>query len=212
MGATPIRCLVDIDGVVADWLPSFRGHIMRRGVGANTLPDPKTYDFHDLWGLRRCEFEAELLLFGEDGGWAKPSVWGDGREMVDELLEAGCWVGLATLRARTEQTVADTLEWVGRHRLAVDSVGIGLAAKFDVDVDFVFDDCPAVIRVLDEVGECLPLLIDRPWNRLEDLPRVRADEVAPLVAAMDRTVDLTDLHPTDRLPAMRDALIDLRLA
>ena len=180
---------VDLDGVCGDYTAAFRAVVAReRGVDAESLPDERSWDFHE-WGVielggfeavhRRAVLEHRMFLHMPVMPGAADALW--------RLSDAGVWIRIITHRLYVNWghaiAVADTVEWLDRNAIPYRDICF-LGRKPEVEADCYVDDSPANLLALREAGNEV-IVYDAPYNRSVELPRANTwAEVELIVGAL----------------------------
>lgn len=205
---------VDLDGVCADHTQAFRQIVADElGVDPASLPEERSWGFEE-WGLVDGDFERlhRIAVLQRRMFRDMPVVAG-APEALWRLSDAGIWIRIITHRLYVNWghaiAVADTAEWLDRHRLPYRDICF-LGAKPEVEADLYIDDAPHNVIALRDMGNEV-IAFDQPYNRDLDGPRASSwDEVEELVldiAAKSQhlQVALPGIDPgSTRLDARRD--------
>jgi 5'(3')-deoxyribonucleotidase len=197
MNDTLVSIAFDLDGVVAEFVDTFRRWVLEvRGGEPEDYPDPATYHLGEAWGMSHDEFEELLDAAAEAGIYASCEIAEGAAEGVRRVAQVA-EVHLVTSRPAVPHVIRDTLTWVAGSGLVTTSVRM-VRDKVTVDVDVLVDDDPSVYRSLDDLGETVPVIFDRPWNR-EFCGRRVSSWAGAADALMMMTELATGLDPEDRV-------------
>lgn len=165
---------IDIDGVLADFMPVFRVFVEREYGDRFELEDVRKYDLTGVLGTRE-ETWKKVMDFIASKEFADLPVVRGARECVQELANSGAELFVVT--SRPSEARDTTLEWLEQNfprlfkgvyfswrasdapspeakKLVCERVGIGV----------LFDDRLDVARECSKVARAY--LMDQPWNRL----------------------------------------------
>jgi 5'(3')-deoxyribonucleotidase len=180
---------VDLDGVCGDYTAAFRAVVAReRSVDAASLPDERSWDFHE-WGVgelggfdavhRRAVLEHRMFRHMPVMEGAADALW--------RLSDAGVWIRIITHRLYVNWghavAVADTVEWLDTNGIPYRDICF-LGHKPEVEADCYVDDSPANLVALRDAGNDV-IVYDAPYNREIDGHRARNwAEVEHIVGAL----------------------------
>lgn len=181
-----LRIGFDVDDVLFPWYR--RAHkVCTTALVTNGVQPTSWHPYHE-YGISRSKWERVL----EGGIWdgslhsgrpSAPSVWAvqDLRRMTsDGTLPRGSVLVAITARGETfeghdnsglrEVVQRQTRGWLQFWGFEFDEV-IFSARKGEHELDYLIDDNPGNVRSVIATGGA-GWVLDRPWNRLVDLPRV----------------------------------------
>ena len=180
---------VDLDGVCGDYTAGFRTIVaIERGVDPSSLPEERSWDFHE-WGLdtlggfealhRRAVLEHRLFRHMPVMAGAADALW--------RLSDAGVWIRIITHRLYVNWghaiAVADTVAWLDEHGIPYRDICF-LGNKPEVEADCYVDDSPSNLAALRQAGNDV-IVYDAPYNRQTEGPRAHNwDDVEQLVAGL----------------------------
>lgn len=161
---------IDIDGVLADSVPSFLT-LLNLMFGKQWTPaDITTYRFEDALGIGEKDAEHFWKLFARQGGWSKIRPIKGAVEFTTRLAKSHAII-LVTGRPRHYVEI-ETKAWLRQHKIVydelifVDSGQDKLQASRGAGqrLDVLIEDSYEYGKPLADAG--IPvLLIDYPWNR-----------------------------------------------
>ena len=161
-----VSVMVDVDGVIADFVGGFVPWA-QRNVDDVPAPSMRTWDFMaDDWGWDSSLSCAALANFARDGGFDDLAQLDDGVTAVRSLFDLGVHVHFVTSRPKTS-TVA-TLRWIAK-RFGAEAwkwtLGIESTPKVGGN-RFVasFDDHTVNASSLAASGCPSSFVVARPWN------------------------------------------------
>lgn len=184
--------VLDMDDTVANLRDQFaliiNNHLQREDIRwedwDNWHLDEK-YDF-DILELFRSYADSDLFLKLEPETGA--------RNVFDAAQAKGFGIAVVTARGWHNQAEAHTWQWLRYHGLKADTVHVAptggcksepLSALGDVRL-FVDDHPGHVKRALELSNIRQAMLINRPWNRAANLPRIGClTEAAEMILRMD---------------------------
>lgn len=146
---------VDLDGVTADTVAGLRAWMGDKlGVSEDErlrrFPEPDVYAMwlgENAWFTDMADFMKHFLPAETAGFYLGLSVYALAASTLGELRNAG--VSLVAVTARSAETNTDTLAWIGKHELPLDTVLHSGFDKHAVDgIDVFIDDAPPVITGL----------------------------------------------------------------
>lgn len=159
------RVLLDVDGVLCDFIGRTFSDLAKYGGPAHTADDLKDWDIHHLLGT-----EHDALL--EHIWHAKDFVtsldpYPGAAEGIDRLRTLGHEVYFVTTAMHTaEHWVWERCHWLKKHMGARGNDILFVAHKHIVEGDMLIDDKPSNVERWDEHHpRKLAVLWDQPWNR-----------------------------------------------
>lgn len=175
----------DLDGVVFDFLGSFRHTLLSKfDIALERIPSPKDWIHNperlnavDHWDMTEEEFEElyELAVSDHNLFLDKDNQFIiDGAiPVMNEVRELGGQNVIITARSwfsKDGPEVIDTLKWLGRNKIPYSYI------KFDhnktsVKTDFFIEDNVVNCEALLNAGT-KAVLFDQPWNCVDYLPKV----------------------------------------
>lgn len=176
-------------------------------MGRADLPvEPDAWAYWREAGLDDNEWAELLGAFADDDGYRREAPYPEALEGMNSLFDAGCDLLGVTSRPPSRVVHTSTFGWVADWMLPLRAVLIGPNAKLEAECDLVVDDDPKVLAALDDLGEAAGLLLDRPWNREAEGPRVGWGELPAAVAVLADAV--AGVPPSERKWALVDAVAD----
>ena len=165
-----LRVGIDLDGVGYPFIEILRRWLVEvRGREPEELPAAQEWDFYGAWNLTPDAFHQEFhdavaagFMFAV--GEPAPGFI----DLLETVVANGDEVHIVTSRNVGSPAVAamarrSTLAWVARLEAPIHSVTVS-ADKGCVETDVFLEDSPMNYDALDDVGETVPFLLDRPWN------------------------------------------------
>lgn len=175
-----MRICVDMDEVLYDFEGASRFLIEERwGV---TIPSPSSHwTYAREWLKENTGSEKAwhwLWKGGVDKGLFRHGhVLRGAFRAMHEMHKAGH--ELVVITSRPQRAAADTLEWLGYHRMPVTEVHILGPGKRKIDVlpwaDLYIDDAPHHIEDVISLTTKVGVLFDRPWNQDFSCPKLGLD-------------------------------------
>lgn len=159
-----LRIGVDLDGVVYDFVDSFRRYLVGIGHALDALPEPNVWEMWEAWGMGKDEWLAHFSAGIESG-----EIFGSGApyrgaaEVLDNLSLAGHAIHIVTHRNVHPDAIGLTAKWLDRHDIWHDTLTFS-ADKTVVPCDIFIEDNIDNARALDVAGTCA-VLMDRAWNQ-----------------------------------------------
>lgn len=164
---------VDLDGTVAmGYNEAVHAELIRVGaIDPETPCDPRTYDLAAAYGLDREVVQKAIHAVSGAGTTYRHAIPdADGIAAINALYDEGCIIKVTTARSITHGGAA-TMEWLTQTSgLKFHEVAFA-HDKTTVSYDLLIDDAPYNVVNLQAHGRAAAL-IDRPWNRDVDLPRI----------------------------------------
>lgn len=159
-------CLFPFEEAIAEWWAA-------EGRTPALPAEADTWQWWRTVGISEEDFHAGLEAFGEAGGFRTRAPYPEALEAVTSIYDAGHDLLGVTSRPATRAVECATFGWIADWYLPLRSVLIGPTAKLEVECDVIVDDNPDELAAVDELGEAVGLLLDRPHNRgCDDWPRV----------------------------------------
>ncbi len=166
---TGVNIGIDIDGVLADSVPSFL-QLLNLLHGKQWTPaDITTYRFEDALGINEDDAAHFWKLFARQGGWSRIKPVRGAVEFTARLAKKHAII-LITGRPRHYVEI-ETKAWLRQHKIAYDElIFIDRLNKLQASqqagrrLDLFIEDSYEYGRPLADAGIPL-LLIDYPWNR-----------------------------------------------
>lgn len=135
-------------------------------TGRTELPDnPDQWHYWRPLGVTDDEFEDLLDAFGEAGGFRMAAPYPEALEALTAIFDAGHDLIGVSSRPPTRAVSGATYGWVADWFLPLRSILLGPNAKLEAECDLIVDDNPVELVRVRELGEAVPVLLDRPYNR-----------------------------------------------
>lgn len=161
---------IDIDGVLADSVPSFL-NLLNLMFGKKWTPaDITTYRFEDALGISEKDAAHFWKLFARQGGWGRIRPIKGAVEFCTRLARQHAII-LVTGRPRHYVEI-ETKAWLRQHKIAYDELIFVSSGQDKLSasrgagqlLDLLIEDSYEYGKPLADAG--IPvLLIDYPWNR-----------------------------------------------
>jgi 5'(3')-deoxyribonucleotidase len=179
------RLLVDVDGVVADMVPSF---VSWANLKFGLSVDPETIVYHNDMGrspsLREVDVQLRELYPtpGQDGGWggafiefmSNPRAYPEhvtvvpgSQEALAQLRETYDVLFVTALMRRANQHVPGKLDWIGQNFPGIHICTIPSELKCWIPGTFAIDDRYDTCMRWWDVGT-QALLFKRPWSEVPE--------------------------------------------
>jgi uncharacterized HAD superfamily protein len=165
---------IDLDGVIYPFVDSFRAYCQER-LGVDNLTTPTHWHFYEDWGLDSETFNAWLLEASKTHQIFSSYLPYEGvLESWKELRDMG--VNIHVITARPQSAWAQTVEWLAKYNLHVDSLHFcstkGFLSKVATGKAMMLDDQIVYYEEAEKAG-IIPCLLTRDWNKSkEDANRV----------------------------------------
>lgn len=174
---TPVLAL-DLDGVVADYVPTIKKITAERfGVSLADLTDPKTYSLQESgWGFTpdMTYFQVHADAVEEHELYANLPVMPGAVESVKALAAQGVSIHIITSRfvvhGQHRKVVSQTVEWLDKIDLPYNDISF-LKNKASVKASLFVDDAPSNVYSIRESGSEV-LVFEASYNH--DVPGPRA--------------------------------------
>jgi len=173
----------DNDGVMSDWVGNFYPWLCAREGWVETEWEIwhhyRNHEMHDV------EFVEALKEYASLGGFAEQQMFPGVREAIQRIKDAGHTQHVVT--DRPDAAHADTAWWVDTFAPEIDTLSFGrdktVFKAYDDGPYYAIDDRIENVQSMIDAG-INAVLLDQPWNREADLPRVyTAEEFAELVCS-----------------------------
>lgn len=173
----------DNDGVMSDWVGNFYPWLCKKMGWVQTEWEIwhhyRNHEMHD------AEFVAALKEYAEEGGFAEQQIYSDVRTAIQKIKAHGDSQHVVTDRPEAAQ--ADTAWWVDTYTPEIDTLSFSrdktVFKEYDDGPYYALDDRVENVQAMIDAG-IQAFLLDRPWNRNVDLPRVfSATEFAEVVTS-----------------------------
>lgn len=161
---------IDIDDVIAEFVPSFLiYHNKKRGLSLQ-YKDIKTYDINEYSGISKDDLWEDIKEFYQTSEFHNLTpVKG-----IDTLSNSDHDIYFVT--ARLDSTEQPTINWLDRYNLIQDDNRLFMNVKNKghlckmLNLDVLIDDSIKNLNTCEENG-IVPVVFDRPWNQGYDFPR-----------------------------------------
>ena len=159
---------LDLDGVVADYVESFRRSLAStRGESPDSYTTEVDWSFSQ-WGLSLDDFLAahRKAVIDDQIFLTMPPV--DGAvEGIGRLVDHGVRIRIVTKRFVVEgdkaRAATDTVAWLDRNKIPYHDLCF-VSEKSTCAADLYLDDAPHIVEGLREAG-LRAVVFDQPWNR-----------------------------------------------
>lgn len=175
----------DNDGVVSGWVDNFYPWLCEREGWVQT--DWEIWHHYRNHEMHDAEFVEALKEYAAAGGFADQTMFPGVREAIQRIKEAGHTQHMVT--DRPDAAHADTAWWVHTYVPEIDTLTFSrdktVFKEYDDGPYFAIDDRVENVESMIAAG-INAVLLDQPWNRQSDLPRVyTAEEFAELVCSAE---------------------------
>jgi uncharacterized HAD superfamily protein len=157
---------IDLDGVIYPFVDAFRSYCQER-LGVTDLPDPTHWHFYEDWGLDSETFNAWLLEASKTHQiFSTYLPYDQVLEAWKELRDMG--VKIHVLTARPQSAWVQTVEWLAKYNLHVDSLHFcdtkGFLSKVATGKSILLDDQIVYYEEAEKAG-IIPCFVTREWNK-----------------------------------------------
>lgn len=159
-----MRIGIDLDGVVYDFVASFRRYLTDVVGWVGPLPEPTTWNVWEDWGMSMEQW-ARWFAAGVEAG----HIFRDGEpiegaaQVIRAAKDHGHDVFIVTHREQHPKAISSTHEWLAEHQIPYDVIAFA-RDKTVIPVDVFIEDNVDNAWALEASG-VHALLFDQPWNR-----------------------------------------------